>query len=148
MSSRQEVENPMVTGAGRREPEPEAVCPHCGDGWFPGPDSGFWDGSLWAPWPLTFSGRYCLACVASACGTDQALRDWYAQEGEDADLFRFFLGDQPQITLEGLAEEARLVIGLLRRHEAELYGELLREYAQAAGPSRRNSWISYLWAVC
>lgn len=146
--AREEVENPMVNGAGfPGEKAGEILCPRCGTQWLADGDGGFWEGSLWVPAPLTFSGRYCLDCAAREAGTRELLLGWFDQEGEEGDLLRFLLGDPP-LNARPLGEQARLLLGLMRRHEPELFAQLLEEYAQSPLGRRRTSWLAYLWGTC
>ncbi len=124
------VENPMVLGPYYREGPPAWTCPHCGEEWYGYRDPNFrslrFEGTALRSWqPLSATGRYCAACVGEAFGTDQALGEWFAREGDCRDFLPFFLGQKPSLWDRPGREEAELLAALLRDHEPERFYEAL-----------------------
>ena len=132
-----QVENPMVSGYWQ-EKAPDVVCPHCGAEWM-------LLSKDHAQHVMAASGQYCLDCLEAACGTDQALLNWYSQDVDKGDLLHYYFRDAYGHHYSGTDPDVLLLLDMLQEHRPDTFLELLRDYSRNdSRPGRANGWMDYL----
>ena len=114
-----DVENPMVTGAGYAEPEPDFTCPHCGSKW--------WNDDI-TEYSVSAKRQYCGDCVETL-DTNERREEWFEGNDKQNDKLLIAYLVSPHST-EKIADgvDAKALCAWAKQHDADGYADALHDY--------------------
>lgn len=131
------IDNPMVSGYGFREPNPDIVCKHCGCEWYEVDLDRFEGSRVTTRDPLSQSRMFCAECIMGK-STDETLDQWAREEADPGEIVLFAIGGHGYASDR---EAARLFLDALKEHATDVYVEILHGYMQE---KEEDSYIRWL----